>query len=155
MTTERISHEEFQRRVRAKAGFIDRPSKYGAVKVLDPETGRTVDSKAELRLLSILRAKCRKEGWILCRQAEIQIEGGTHKVDFLLLRPPSFKIGLSYFIEDETKFFFYEGGSFALVEAKGVDHPDGKRRRKQVLERHGLAIGLIHTGRKSRKNKRG
>lgn len=147
--TETITAEEFQRRVRQKAGFIDRPSKYGAVKVKDPETGKMVDSKGESRVLAALRLECRQNGWILCQQAEIPIEGGVHRVDFLILKDFDNFCGPRSREEGRP---IYEG-EFFMVESKGVDHPDGKRRRKQVLERHGLEIQVIHTGRKARKGR--
>ena len=106
----------------------------------DPDGGPPLDSKWEARVLGDLRleaAAAAKQGrcLIIARQAEVVIEGGRHRVDFAL-------IDFEPIVDNGERLQApeYFTADVHLVEAKGVDHPDGRRRRKQVLERWGLPI---------------
>lgn len=144
--TDRITAAEFQRRVRQKAGFIDRKSKMGNVPVHDPETGKMVDSKAERGVLWAIRQEAKREGRIVAIQPMFQIEGGTYRgdaVEIEILPVESFKC------EQDGTYL----ARVRFVDVKGHDPSASKKSRRQVRERYGVEVQVIHTGRKARKGR--
>ena len=144
MSTERITAAEFQRRVRQKAGFIDRPSKMGNVPVPDPETGKIVDSKAERGVLWAIRQEAKRHGRIVAVQPLFHIEGGTYRADAVEIEV----------VPGTTFPGDWNLAHVRFLDVKGHDTAASRKSRRQVKEKFGVEVQVIHTGRKARKGRK-
>ena len=112
----------------------------------DPEGGGPFDSRHEARVGAQLRAEFSGPGECVARQARFKISGGSHRVDFCVIRfstanPPRM-------MKCHSADYPWYAAEVCFVEAKGRDLGPGRKCRRQVAEEHGVEIHLVPQRRK-------
>mgnify|MGYP001568729630 CR=1 FL=1 len=97
-----------------------KPNKFHAIKAVDPETGRKVDSKTEMEALTLARREARSVGTILAVQPEFIIEGGKYRADFVEI----------FVISDLINDYLYNA-RVRFTDAKGFDTAASRKARQQ------------------------
>lgn len=108
--------------------------KFGAVAVVDPETGTRIPSKHEMKVLARKRLEADAEGWITALHPRFRVEGGRYEADVALIEI------------DTTVPPFADGwneGRVRFVDAKGRQTRGSAKSIKQVLERYGVRVQIV------------
>ena len=108
-------------------------NKYGAVAVIDPETGRRIASKAEHRVLCAMRAKADQEDLIVAIQPRLRVEGGHASFDGALMQ-----------VLGGTDIDGWFPAKVKLWDAKGRQTRHGAKTCRQVLDRHKIRVDIMH-----------